>query len=179
PSRRSRRRRILIRAKRKIKRFIDKWASEDDPAVYAKMRAKADGWAKEPEKHKLLNAAYKSTQRQLEKQGIESMGAFRGMALPSSHPLSQAIKSGRLKVGDEFEMTGTTVLSWSDSRDKAVNFMRFRGVKGDTGVVLSSNIDRKDVFMSHRTQKTLAGYDEREIIVRNPGKRRVRIEAIE
>lgn len=162
---------------------LDQWTT---PAVgsregeFAAIRKAANAWVKGAP-HPGFTALHRETQRMLAQAKVKTIKAYRGVRLRRDHPLVEALRAGKIKPGQEFELSGASLTSWSDSGALADSFSSalkgFADGKTDhVGVVLERDIPAADVVASYRTQSGfLAG--ENEILGRMKGTVKLRIKS--
>ena len=144
-------------------------------AAYRTIRQSGKDWAEGKEQHKDINDAWQSiydeTQARLKAQGIPGIVCYRGVRVPPDHPLSKAVKAGKLKAGDEVELDGTVMTSWSGHKKIAKRFVNLRGAENEDhiGFVFKVNAPAKEIVTSHLTHDSLKVH-EAEHVLKNTGK---------
>lgn len=161
--------------------FIAEWTGDEGgPDDYVRLKKEGEAWVNGG-KHEALDAIYKDTQQRLKDANITAVTAYRGVQLADDHPLHDAIKSGKVKEGDEVEIDGATFNSWSSSAGAAERFAEYgmgkSRIEKGVGVVFERVTAAEDIVTGKAIHKAEFVEHEEEIVATRPssGAFRVRI----
>ncbi len=154
--------------------LVDTWARQQgDSTRYTAVRNEGIAHFRDGKKSDQWESVYQDTQAKMSHDGISEVRAFRGVRLPSDHPLIEAIRAGKIKAGQTVSIDGMELNSFSEKLTEA---QRFASPYKDSqhGVVFERVIPARDVVASHRYQKSFYS-NEGEVIAKNAGKMKLRI----
>ncbi len=166
---------------------LDQWTTPSTGSregEYEAIRKRGEEWVKGG-KDQGFQDLYDETQARLKSAGVKEIEAFRGMDIPSNHPLAKAIADGKINVGDEFNASGMVLNSWSEDGDVATRFAdnplaraeRNTGARDTIGIVVQRVVKAEDVVTGARVHTGFLN-GENELVAKNTGPTKVMIVGI-